>query len=107
MVDRLGIDLTGRFLDDVLGTKYSSYLVALDGEVFERKHAIYSETLIRAVEGHTLITRRMLVPLAHFGREPAIILGAQTYHGEADAPRHSLLLTDRCEIEELSRRVLE
>jgi hypothetical protein len=104
MVDRIGVDLIGRFHDDVLGTKYCTYLAPLNDEVFRHKHPIYTVTELRAKEGKALITKRLLLPLEHRGREPAIILGAQTYHGGADA---SLVLTDQCEIEEVGRRVLD
>lgn len=107
IVARLGVEPTGRFLDDVLGTKYCRYLDALNGDVFERKKPIYTETLLHAEDGSVLLTKRLLVPLAHLGRAPAIVFGAQTYHGGANAPPHSLVLTDRCEIEELTRHVLE
>ena len=107
MVDRVGVDLAGRFHSDVLGTKYCRYLATLNDEVFERKHPIYTETRLCAKEGGALITKRLLLPLAHLGPEPAIILGAQTYHGESDAAPHSLVLTDRCDIEERSRHVLD
>jgi hypothetical protein len=107
MMDRVGVDLIGRFHDDVLGTKYCNYLAALNDEVFRHKHPIYSVTELRAKEGNALITKRLLLPLAHRGREPAIILGVQTYHGGADAPSHSLVLTDQCEIEEINRQVLD
>ena len=107
IVARLGLEPTGQFLDDVLGTKYWRYLDALNDDVFEHKRPIYTETLLHAENGNVLLTKRFLVPLAHLGREPAIILGAQTYHGGTNAPPHSLVLTDRCEIEELIRHVLE
>jgi hypothetical protein len=107
IVARLGVEPTGRFLDDVLGTKYYRYLETLNDHVFERKRPIYTETLLRTEDGNVLHTKRLLVPLAHLGREPAIVFGAQTYHGGTNAAPHSLVLTDRCEIEELIRRVLE
>jgi hypothetical protein len=107
IVARLGVEPTGRFLDDVLGTKYCRYLTALNDDVFEHKHPIYTETRLHAEEGKALITKRLLLPLAHLGREPAIIFGVQTYDGGADAPSHSLVLTDQCEIEESNRRVLD
>jgi hypothetical protein len=107
IVARLGVEPTGRFLDDVLGTKYCRYLEALNNHVFERKRPIYTETLLRTEDGNVLRTKRLLVPLAHLGREPAIVFGAQTYHGGANAPPLSLVLTDRCDIEELARHVLE
>jgi hypothetical protein len=107
MVERVGVDLTGRFHADVLGTKYCRYLTTLNDEVFERKHPIYTETMLSATEDGALITKRLLLPLAHLGPEPAIILGAQTYHGGSNAPAHSRVLTDRCEIEERSRHVLD
>jgi hypothetical protein len=107
MVVRLGIDPTAQFLDDVLGTQYCRYLNALNDDVFERKHPIYTETLLHAEDGNVLLTKRLLLPLAHRGREPAIVFGAQTYPGGTNAPPHSLVLTDRCEIEELIRHVLE
>jgi hypothetical protein len=107
MVERVGVDLTGRFHADVLGTKYCRYLTTLNDEVFERKHPIYTETMLYAKEGGALLTKRLLLPLAHLGPEPAIILGAQTYHGGSNAPPHSLVLTDRCEIEERSRHALD
>jgi hypothetical protein len=107
IVARLRVEPTGRFLDDVLGTKYCHYLDALNGDVLVRKHPIYTETLLHGEDGNVLLTKRLLVPLAHLGREPAIVFGAQTYHGGTNAPPYSLVLTDRCEIEELIRHVLE
>jgi hypothetical protein len=107
IVARLGVEPTGRFLDDVFGTKYCRYLGALNDDVFERRHPIYTETVLRAENGNVLLTKRLLVPLAHLGREPAIVFGAQTYHGGTNAPPYLLVLTDRCEIEELIRHVLE
>ena len=104
---RLGVEPTGRFLDDVLGTKYCRYLDALNDDVFERKHPIYTETLLHAEDGNVLLTKRLLVPLSHLGREPAIIFGVQTYDGGVTAAPHSLVLADRCEIEELIRHVFE
>jgi hypothetical protein len=107
MVNRLGVDLTGRYLDEALGTKYRHYLIALNNELLERKRPFYTESLLHSETGSVLLTKRMLVPLMHLGREPAMILGAETYHGTRAAPPHSLVLTERGDIEELARRVLE
>jgi len=92
--------------NQTLVTPYAAYLIALDDEVLARKRPLATGTLMHAEDGLVLLSKRVLLPLAHKRREPAIILGGQTYHGTGSAPPHSLVLTDRCTIEELSRITL-
>jgi len=106
MVERLGADLTGRYLDEALGGRYCNYLVPLNAEVRRRRQPIYTESTLTGADGGVLLTRRMLVPLANGGEEVAMILGAQTYHGARAAPAHALVLTDGGAIEEVRRRLL-
>ncbi len=106
MVERLGVDLTGRYLDEALGGRYSNYLVPLNAEVRQRRQPIYTESTLTSTDGGVLLTKRLLVPLANGGSEVAMILGAQTYHGGRTAPAHSLVLTDGGAIEEVRRRLL-
>ncbi len=107
MVERLGADLTGCFLDKALGGRYCNYLVPLNNEIRRGRQPIYTESTLTSDDGGVLLTRRMLVPLTSGGGdEVAMILGAQTYHGAHAAPAHSLVLTDGGAIEEVRRRLL-
>jgi len=106
MAARLGTDLTGRYLDDVLGSRYCGYLIAINNEIYDAKRPLYTESLLRLQGDRGLLTKRLLVPLAHPRTGGAMILGAQTYHGGNSAPQHSLVRSDRhdIDIEELEHR---
>jgi hypothetical protein len=106
MVERLGVDLTGRFHDEALGSKYANYLTQLNSEIRQIRRPLYTESVLKTEDGDTLLTKRMLVPLTAGGDEVAMILGAQTYHGGRAAPPHSMVLTDRGDIEEVRRRLM-
>ena len=106
MVERLGADLTGRFLDEALGGRYCNYLTPLNAEVRASRRPLYTESTLTSDDGAVLLTKRMLVPLTNGGDEVAMVLGAQTYHGARTAPAHSLVLTDGGAVEEVRRRLL-
>ena len=102
MVERLGADLTGCFLDKALGGSLLQLPGAAQQRDPQRASPTYTESTLTSDDGGVLLTRRMLVPLTSGGGdEVAMILGAQTYHGAHAAPAHSLVLTDRGAIEEM------
>jgi hypothetical protein len=104
LVNRLGLDPTGRFVGDVLGPVYGRYVVALDDEVRDRRLPLYTESEFRVDGEEPSLTKRMLVPLTAGGSDVAMILGAQTYHSSIVGTPHGSVRLDGGVITEVRRR---
>lgn len=66
---RLGRDLIGYTVEDIMSGDYCSYLLSLYRSVFDSAQPVYSESTFKWDDGGTSRTQRLLLPLSHQGGE--------------------------------------
>lgn len=86
IVERFGIDPTGRFHDEVMSGSYRDYIHSLYGKLHRARAPVFSESLFRWDKEGFLRTRRIYLPLTHGGEEVAIALIGQVFLGPATDP---------------------
>jgi hypothetical protein len=85
IVERLGVDLTGQYLDEATGGPLLDLETELYHVVIDRRSPVYCETLLRPDGTFGLSTNcRLLLPLAGDGKTVDMVLAA---HAEVKLPR--------------------
>jgi hypothetical protein len=83
IVERFGLDPTGKFMDEVMSGSYSEYIHGLYRQLVNAGAPVFSESVFRwDAEGY-LRTRRIYLPLTHGGDHVAIALIGQVFLGPA------------------------
>jgi hypothetical protein len=106
LVNRFGLDATGRFGEEVLSGDYLVFVTSLVRQVCRRRLPIYSHAIFCWEEARTMTTSRLYLPL---GDEAGVtqILGAHDFGIKASRARNpATLLRDTRQIDELIREEL-
>jgi len=88
MKDSVGLDLTGRFVDEFNpNRRYAAYIEGLYGTAIETRRPVFSSSM--AVESRlyaSRTTRRLMCPLSHDGARVDMFLTGQTFQAIGDGP---------------------
>jgi len=107
VVARFGQDFTGRYLDEIMNGDYLNYLVGLCREVHARRAPLYTENMFRWQVRRDIVTRRLLLPLAHGADEPAILLAGLTFDTAEDMPDRPMEFNGMTQRTELKRHIFD
>lgn len=102
IVERLGFDPTGRFMDEVMSGSYNDYLHSLYRQLVRARAPVFSESLFRWDAQGFLRTRRLYLPLTHGGAAVAIALIGQVFLGPAHAVQPYSVIVEQAPAEEHS-----
>jgi hypothetical protein len=105
VVERLGFDGTGKFLDEFLTGSYLAYVASLHRDVWLHSAPVYSESKLGAGTRDHLTTRRIFLPISKGDIMPAMTLAVQTFKfldGYVE-PAPSKLILDEQTISEFRR----
>lgn len=107
IVERWGIDTTGRYHDEVMSPgDYSDYIHSLYRDAVQRRAAVYSESFFRwDTHGH-LLTRRLYLPLTYGGSGVAMVLVGQTFQGSKISGEPYREIVAHAEMEHRRRDIL-
>jgi hypothetical protein len=90
LVDAMGRDMTGRFLDTVLSGEHAAFVDRLYRDVQRACRPVYGLCRLGIGAGRTLRLRRLVTPLSEDGSVVTMVLGA-TQLGNGDVRRGALL----------------
>jgi hypothetical protein len=79
VVERVGFDGTGKFLDELLTGSYLAYVASLHRDVWLHRAPVYSESKLGAGVRDHLTTRRIFLPISKGDIVPAMTLAIQTF----------------------------
>jgi hypothetical protein len=102
IVQRFGMDFSGRYLDEFLSGSYLEHLTSLFRELWLHRCPIYEENIFRWSEMQHIWASRFVLPMTGDGADPEFAVGAQLFsrHVEERTPlRRALSIA---EIERLS-----
>lgn len=103
-----GLDLTGRFIDEVNPSRdYADYIGGLYRLTLRERRPTYSETRYLAESGRTGYTRRLLCPLAADGQTVDMFVGAQVMETDEERFVDPLTMTFAARFEPLCAIVIE
>lgn len=93
LAENAGLDLTGRYVDEVNPNKnYAAYIADLYAQSMQAKRPVYSETRYRSGSGRIGLTRRLICPLSGDGGEAEMFVAAQVFEADnrlGDAPTYT------------------
>jgi hypothetical protein len=79
IVDAMGRDATGRYVDAVLKGDHLHFVERYCATAFRAKRPVYGRCSVRSVAGGALATYRVAAPLGEVGCEPSMILSATRF----------------------------
>ncbi len=93
LAENAGLDLTGRYVDEVNPNKsYAAYIADLYTQSMRARGPIYSETRYRSGSGRIGLTRRLICPLSSGGEQIDMFVAAQVFeadNGLGDTPTYT------------------
>ncbi len=105
VVKRLGIDPTGKFLDDAATGGYRDRLAALHRLVYCERAPVFAESRFSWGAGRRLEAQHLLLPLSQGGADPAIALAGFVFRSSEPFAPTIRALAGTAEHEELRRLV--
>lgn len=107
IVNRLGVDFTGRYVSEVMNGSYRLYITSMFRAVFEHRAPLYSEGTFRQDRRNMSRTRRLLLPLTRGGDKVEMVLLGQTWPPSDHTEQQPLLcLLDGGTFEETLRHLI-
>jgi hypothetical protein len=105
VVKRLGVDPTGKFLDDAATGDYRDVLAALHRLVYCERAPVFAESRFSWGAGRRLEAQHLLLPLTQGGADPAIALAGFVFRASEPFAPTIRALAGKAEHEELRRLI--
>src|SRR3546814_571659 len=90
-----GMEITGRYLDELFSGRYSDYIVGIYRELIEVQRPIYTESAYVSLGRAEQSTQRIMMPLSEDGSSVNMVLSGQVFEQlHVSSPAASMLRSD-------------